>query len=153
MLTVLLTTAVTFSGGLGCAVWPRLRSGQSPDSCQGGSGWLSEQCLLQRAARRWHSCPGVGSPRPWRCSEPRGCGTEGWAVGTGGGVEVSEGFFSLSSSVILCAAPLRTKYHALQHVQEGIAGAVRYILHVFRKSLVHDPYLYHLLEDERSIKL
>lgn len=28
--------------------------------CQGGSGWISEQCLLQRAARHWHSCPGVG---------------------------------------------------------------------------------------------
>jgi len=54
----------------------------------------------QRAARRWHSCPGVGSPRPWRRSEPRGCGTEGWAVGTGG-VGVSEGFSSLNGSVIL----------------------------------------------------
>ena len=69
--------------------------------CCGGSGWLSEQCLLQRAARHWHSCPGVGSPRPWRCSEPRGCGTEGWAVGTGGCWEVSEGFSSLNGSVIL----------------------------------------------------
>ena len=76
-------------------------------------------------------------------------------MGTGEwvGLGVSECFSSMNGSVILCAAPLRTKYHTLQHVQEGIAGAVRYILHVFRKSLVHDPYLYHLLEDERSIKL
>lgn len=30
----------------------------------------------KRMVMRWHSCAGVGSPRPWRRSDPRGCGTD-----------------------------------------------------------------------------
>ena len=85
--------------GVGLCPSNKMR-GEWPQTVQGGSGWLSEQCLLQRAARRWHSCPGVGSPRPWRCSELRGCGTEGGPVGTGR-VGVSDSFSSLNGSVIL----------------------------------------------------
>lgn len=64
------------SGLLGAAEQCQAAGGCRELSSHSAAPTLALGYFSKRMVMHWHSCPGAGSPRPWRSSDPQGCGTD-----------------------------------------------------------------------------